>query len=54
MNFRAIWDEAGTIDLNSIETNDIACVLRTYGVEAARSNIVKEMDAVFGGYVIPT
>jgi DNA-directed RNA polymerase I subunit RPA1 len=49
VNFRAIWDEDSTIDLNSIETNDIACVLRTYGVEACRNNIVKEMDAVFGG-----
>jgi DNA-directed RNA polymerase I subunit RPA1 len=49
VNFRAIWDEDATIDLNSIETNDIACVLRTYGVEACRNNIVKEMDAVFKG-----
>ncbi|KAA8914558.1 hypothetical protein FN846DRAFT_926797 [Sphaerosporella brunnea] len=52
INFRAIWDEDSTIDMHSIETNDIACVLRTYGVEACRNNIVKEMDAVFRGHGI--
>jgi DNA-directed RNA polymerase I subunit RPA1 len=42
-----MWNEHAIIDVNSIETNDIACVLKTYGVEAARGAIVKEMNSVF-------
>lgn len=44
-----MWNEYEIIDMNSIETNDIARVLNVYGVEAARNNIIKEMNAVFGG-----
>ena len=49
VNFSAFWNEQESIDLNALETNDIAAFLRVYGVEAARANIVKEMNAVFGG-----
>lgn len=52
VNFGAIWEQSETVDCNTIETNDIACMLRTYGVEAARNNIVKEMNAVFAGHGI--
>jgi DNA-directed RNA polymerase I subunit RPA1 len=52
VNFPAIYEESDTIDLNTIESNDIACVLRVYGVEAARGNIVKEMDSVFQGLLL--
>jgi len=42
----------GTVDVDRITTNDIARVLKTYGVEAARANIVKEIRSVFGHYGI--
>ncbi|KAJ3090513.1 hypothetical protein HK102_003478 [Quaeritorhiza haematococci] len=40
------------VDLNNIYTNDISAVLKTYGVEAARATIVKEVAGVFGVYGI--
>lgn len=54
VSFASFWDEQDTIDPNTLETNDIAAFLRVYGVEAARSNIIKEMNAVFAGYVWKT
>jgi len=42
----------GTVDVKKITTNDINAVLETYGVEAARANIVKEIRGVFGHYGI--
>ena len=41
-----------TVDLNKITTNDIGAILRTYGVEAARTSIIKEMSGVFSVYGI--
>ncbi|KAL7275542.1 hypothetical protein RUND412_001501 [Rhizina undulata] len=52
VNFRAFWDEQDIVDPNTLETNDIAAFLRVYGVEAARNNIVKEMNSVFKGHGI--
>jgi len=49
VNLSAFWNEQESIDPNTLETNDIAAFLRVYGVEAARANIIKEMNAVFGG-----
>ncbi|KAJ2880176.1 hypothetical protein H4R27_004882 [Coemansia aciculifera] len=40
------------IDLNHLYSNDIAMLLRTYGVEAARAAIMKEVSGVFGVYNI--
>ena len=40
------------INVDDIYTNHIDELLRTYGVEAARTAIVKEMSAVFGVYNI--
>ncbi|CAO3689510.1 unnamed protein product [Umbelopsis ramanniana] len=52
VNLQGIWPYADIIDVNSIDTNDIAAVLRTYGVEAARNAIMKEVDGVFQVYGI--
>ncbi|KAF8423226.1 RNA polymerase Rpb1 [Tirmania nivea] len=53
LNFPEIWQHCGTyLDPDSISTNDIAAMLRFYGVEAARATIVQEMKAVFGGHGI--
>ncbi len=40
------------LDPNRIATNDIASMLRHYGVEACRACITREMDGVFKGHGI--
>ncbi|KAJ1848620.1 hypothetical protein LPJ73_003921, partial [Coemansia sp. RSA 2703] len=40
------------VDINRLYTNDIAAILRAYGVEAARQAIVREINGVFGTYKI--
>ncbi|KAJ2006417.1 hypothetical protein GGI04_001889 [Coemansia thaxteri] len=40
------------IDINHLYSNDIAMILRTYGVEAARTAIMREIGGVFGVYEI--
>ncbi|KAK9701767.1 hypothetical protein K7432_011575 [Basidiobolus ranarum] len=52
VNLRGMWNYPETIDLNNIYTNDVAAILRTYGVEAARNAITKEIGGVFGVYGI--
>lgn len=52
VNFQAIWDQEDFIDINNITSNDIASVLKVYGVEAARNTIVNEIQNVFGRYAI--
>ncbi|KAJ3205963.1 hypothetical protein HDU82_004852 [Entophlyctis luteolus] len=52
INLRGIWEFNTVIDVNNIYTNDIAAILKTYGVEAARAAIMSEIGAVFGVYGI--
>ncbi|KAI8067394.1 hypothetical protein BDF21DRAFT_496279 [Thamnidium elegans] len=52
VNLRGMWPFADLIDVNYIDTNDIGAILNTYGVEAARNAIIKEVAAVFGVYGI--
>ena len=40
------------IDMNRFYTNDIAIILKRYGIEAARNAIIKEVDSVFQNYCI--
>lgn len=40
------------VDINHLYSNDIAAIKRTYGVEAARSAIVREINGVFSHYKI--
>lgn len=40
------------LDLNNVYSNDIAAILRVYGVEAARMALMTEISAVFGVYGI--
>ncbi|OJD37194.1 dna-directed rna polymerase i subunit rpa1 [Diplodia corticola] len=51
-NMTALRDHQNVHDPNRMYTNDIAQILRLYGVEAARASIVREMSAVFGGHGI--
>ncbi|ORY31547.1 beta and beta-prime subunits of DNA dependent RNA-polymerase [Rhizoclosmatium globosum] len=52
INLRGMWEFNSIIDVNNIYTNDIAAVLNTYGVEAARAAIMGEIGSVFGVYGI--
>lgn len=52
VNFQAMWDQEAFIDVDAITSNDVAAVLRTYGVEAARNTIVNEINNVFSRYAI--
>ncbi|KAL3229701.1 Uncharacterized protein RNJ44_01837 [Nakaseomyces bracarensis] len=52
VNFQAMWDQEAFIDVDGITSNDIASVLKTYGVEAARNTIVNEINNVFSRYAI--
>lgn len=52
VNFRAMWDEDEFVNVDRITSNDVAAVLKTYGVEAARNTIVNEIYRVFDTYGI--
>lgn len=52
VNFGAMWLEDLFIDVNGIMSNDVSAVLHTYGVEAARATIVREVSNVFRTYSI--
>ncbi|KGK40558.1 hypothetical protein JL09_g465 [Pichia kudriavzevii] len=52
VNFQAMWEHDSFINVNNIRANDIAAVLKVYGVEAARNTIVNEIQRVFGTYAI--
>lgn len=51
-NIKGMWDFENIIDVNKIYTNDIAAILRTYGVEACRASIMQEVASVFAVYGI--
>lgn len=52
VNLQAMQKYGDFINPHTIQTNDIAAVLRMYGVEAARNSIVQELGGVFGGHGI--
>ncbi|KAI8617863.1 hypothetical protein BC830DRAFT_1166671 [Chytriomyces sp. MP71] len=52
INFNGVWEFNSIIDVDNIYTNDIAAILNTYGVEAARAAIMSEIGSVFGVYGI--
>ncbi|KAF2196404.1 beta and beta-prime subunits of DNA dependent RNA-polymerase [Delitschia confertaspora ATCC 74209] len=51
-NLIAMREFSHIIDTNRLFTNDIAAMLRLYGVEACRASIVREMHGVFSGHGI--
>lgn len=51
-NIQGIWKYGQYLDLMTIQTNDVAAILRTYGVEAARMTIMNEIASVFAVYGI--
>ena len=53
VNFEAVWSMApDEVDLHRTSSNDIYKILLTYGVEAARESIVREIVGVFSVYGI--
>ena len=53
VNLGGAWSFAhGVVNMNTIYSNDIAAFLRVYGVEAARSILMREIQGVFGVYGI--
>eukprot|EP00891_Asterochloris_glomerata_P002925 jgi/Astpho2/2925/Aster-x1091 len=52
INFGGIWPHTDLIDMSQITTNDVSAVLHTYGVEAARATLMREVRSVFGAYGI--
>jgi len=51
-NLRHAWEWQDVVAASRIYTNDIAAVLGVYGVEAARSTIIRELRAVFESHSI--
>ncbi|KAI9877205.1 MAG: hypothetical protein M1830_004531 [Pleopsidium flavum] len=52
VNLTAMHDYQDILNPHKIFTNDIAAMLRLYGVEACRANVILEMDSVFKGHGI--
>ncbi|CCJ29287.1 unnamed protein product [Pneumocystis jirovecii] len=52
VNFKGIWEAQDIVSLNTLYSNDITSVLRTYGVEAARNVIITEISKLFKAYGI--
>ncbi|TKA26971.1 hypothetical protein B0A50_05162 [Salinomyces thailandicus] len=52
VNIPALWSYQHIIDPHTLYTNSVYDTLLHYGVEAARSSIVLELQAVFGGHGI--
>jgi RNA polymerase Rpb1, domain 5 len=55
-NLRGMWSktlqENPIVQINNIYTNDIYAMLTHYGVEGARTVLIKEISSVFGSYNI--
>ena len=52
VNISGLWQFASHLDICQIQSNDIAAILHTYGVEAARKTITNEISGVFAVYGI--
>lgn len=52
VDFKAFWEMQENLDVNCIYSNNIHSMLKTYGVEAARESIIREVSHVFNSYGI--
>ncbi|KAK4790310.1 hypothetical protein SAY86_017614 [Trapa natans] len=52
LDFAAIWQLQDKLETSYIYSNDISIMLTTYGVEAARETIMREVQNVFKSYGI--
>jgi DNA-directed RNA polymerase I subunit RPA1 len=44
INFPGVWQQQALLDVNAIACNDVHAMLTTYGVEAARATILREVQ----------
>jgi DNA-directed RNA polymerase I subunit RPA1 len=49
---QGVWEQASLLDVDRLASNDVHAMLVTYGVEAARATILREVSSVFGAYGI--
>jgi len=52
VNMQALYQRSHVLDVNTIYTTDVDCILRHYGIEACARAIRQEMSTVFGNYGI--
>eukprot|EP00049_Salpingoeca_infusionum_P022626 m.7804 g.7804 ORF g.7804 m.7804 type:complete len:1652 (+) comp5293_c0_seq2:72-5027(+) len=52
LNLREVWSHADDVDISKLYCNDVNAIFRTYGVEAGRAAIIRELQAVFNVYNI--
>ncbi|CAN0879911.1 DNA-directed RNA polymerase I subunit 1 [Linum grandiflorum] len=52
VDINSFWEKQNDLDIRYLYTNDIHSMLNTYGVEAARETIIREINHVFGSYGI--
>lgn len=53
INIPGVWlNDLDLVDVDRMTTNNPAAMLATFGVEAARATIVREVSSVFGAYGI--
>lgn len=44
INFPGVWQQQALLDVDAIACNDVHAMLTTYGVEAARATILREVQ----------
>ncbi|XP_022971295.1 DNA-directed RNA polymerase I subunit 1 [Cucurbita maxima] len=52
VDFKTLWELQDELDARYIYSNDIHAMLQTYGVEAARETIIREIRNIFSSYGI--
>lgn len=52
VEFSTLWQFQDVLDVRYIYSNNIHAMLTTFGVEAARETIIREIQHVFGSYGI--
>lgn len=52
INFDAVYKHFAHVLVDKIQTNDTITVLKKFGVEAARNNLIKQIQNVFAVYGI--
>lgn len=50
VDFKSIWEMHKDLDLSRLYSNNVHAVLNTYGVEAARATLIREVTQVFDIY----
>ncbi|KAL1555302.1 DNA-directed RNA polymerase [Salvia divinorum] len=50
VDFKSLWEMHADLDLNRLYSNNVHAMLNTYGVEAARETLIREVKQVFDIY----